>query len=213
MDVLATYVRLQAPRKPNKRLKWRADPPLKPDIQAILTVIARRSLHHINPAVGQPAVERGPIDLHGTDLRGADLAGANLAGANLRRALLGGANLMEANLGGASLQEADLEGAELERADLGDADLTATTGLRQDQLDRALGTPLTQLPNQQNLARPADWMSTREVQKETRLEQYADYHQEQLNTQYNEAILYAQQEPQEGSREKSAPVEQNNENK
>ncbi len=83
MEVFSTYVRTHAPRMPEKEDESAGSP--KPDIQALLTVIGRRSVYH-------KEVEYGPIDLHATDLSGAnlleaDLSGANLSGANLSNAI------------------------------------------------------------------------------------------------------------------------------
>jgi Pentapeptide repeats (8 copies) len=78
MEVLTTYIRTDAGWWEGK--DWREDLG-KPDIQAILTVIGRRSVYHRD-------VEYGPIDLHHTNLPDVDLAGANLSGANLSTANL-----------------------------------------------------------------------------------------------------------------------------
>ena len=126
----------------------------RPDVQAALTVVARRD----------PAPDFGSIDLTGAVLRRADLVGANLTGplvrgtihsgakavaadldgkvrfgaklagadlsdANLTGALLTGAlltcaNLSDANLAGAHLRGADLNGANLAGAHLRGADLS-----------------------------------------------------------------------------------------
>jgi len=70
---------------------------LSPDIQAIMTVIRRRTRYY-------GGGESEPLDLHGADLR---------------RAGLRGANLQRVNLLGANLQEADLREANFQGADLG----------------------------------------------------------------------------------------------
>ncbi len=112
MEVLTTYVRTHSPRKDEEKLEQGQAPTLDPEIQAILTVIGRRSGYHSD-------VEYGPIDLNGTDLRTAFLLEANLENANLQGANLHGANLQGAKLGGAYLRGADLQGANLTGADLG----------------------------------------------------------------------------------------------
>jgi hypothetical protein len=135
MEVLCAYLR--------ERAAWdagHAQPPRLPtDVQAVLTVLGRRTLAH---------EEQTPfrLDLRRTDLRGADLNGVNLdraqlfeahleaatmqatrlAHADLRGAWLNNADLVEADLRGADLREAHLEGtymveARLEGADLGGA--------------------------------------------------------------------------------------------
>jgi len=90
-------------------------------------------------------------DLQGADLQGADLQGAILQDAKLRYANLLGANLLGANLLGADLLEADLLGANLQEAILDEAILHGALlqyahGLTQDQLEAALGTEDTTLP-------------------------------------------------------------------
>jgi uncharacterized protein YjbI with pentapeptide repeats len=85
------------------------------DIQAVLTVLTRRSLEHEE--------ENQRINLRGADLSGADLRGADLSWADLRGADLRGANLREAKLYWADLDRADLRKAKLYRADLRDAAL------------------------------------------------------------------------------------------
>jgi uncharacterized protein YjbI with pentapeptide repeats len=114
MEVLTTYVRTHAPRKPLEREEYTSP---KPDIQAILTVIGRRSVHHTD-------VEYGRIDLHDTGLTGALLAEANLLEANLSGVNLLGADLSGANLSGANLSGADLSGALLTEVNLLGANLS-----------------------------------------------------------------------------------------
>jgi hypothetical protein len=153
MEVLTSYVRRHAAREPEKDPKA-AYP--EPDIQAILTVIGRRSVYHRDIEYGP--IEYGPIDLHATDLvsanlRNADLGGAKLREANLSEAILEetnllradlrganlvGADLQEANLHGANLQEANLRGAGLEAADLSRANLYNANLLRADLLRASL---------------------------------------------------------------------------
>jgi uncharacterized protein YjbI with pentapeptide repeats len=111
MEVLTTYVRTHAPLNHEKDDEH-AYP--DPDIQAILTVIGRRSVHHRD-------VEYGPIDLHATDLesanlRSADLRGAKLREANLSEAILEETTLREANLQDTNLRRANLQGAKLQEA-------------------------------------------------------------------------------------------------
>jgi Pentapeptide repeats (8 copies) len=114
MEVLTTYIRQHAPRKPDKGSSEEEISSPDPNIQAILTVIGRRSIHHRE-------VEYGQVDLHSTDLRRADLKGADLKGANLWDA-----NLQDANLQDANFQGANLQGAAVQRAYLKGAYLQGT---------------------------------------------------------------------------------------
>ena len=105
--------------------------PIKADVQAAVTVLARRP----------ERAEAGPIDLRDTDFRGvrarsgrlgaillgtrldhADLGEVDLQGARLRAATLERAWLRAAKLQGASLRSANLRGAYLCEADLRNTD-------------------------------------------------------------------------------------------
>jgi uncharacterized protein YjbI with pentapeptide repeats len=108
MEVLTAFIREHPPEKDTSK------PP--PDIQAILTVIGRRT------STWQDG-EMLPIDLHAAQLGTADLQGAKFAEANLQRADLQEANLQRANLQRADLQEANLQRANLQRANLQRANL------------------------------------------------------------------------------------------
>jgi Pentapeptide repeats (8 copies) len=128
MEVLTAFVRQHA--------LWTGGAPeatVRPDIQAILSVLGRRERSY-----GQGENQR--LDLSATDLRGALLADANLSGANLKLAHFENANLSRARLNGAqlsgarfnensvltgaSLRDCDLRGASLKGADVTDADFT-----------------------------------------------------------------------------------------
>jgi uncharacterized protein YjbI with pentapeptide repeats len=134
----ATVTMAQPPAEPKTDEKKK--PELPKDIQAILTVIARRLYSDKDEKEGKQ------IDLRNTDLRGADLAkkGAeeinlkkvNFAGANLSDAKLMSANLQEANLSSAQLQGAGLREAQLQGADLSSAQLQGAD-LRLAQLQGA----------------------------------------------------------------------------
>ena len=108
MEVLTAYIRQHAPQQIGKDSSEDGPPAghdnPKPDIQAILSVIGRRSEYHTNREV-----EPGPIDLSGSNLRGANLRGAILSASDLSRA-----NLREADLREATLYRTILEGARLE---------------------------------------------------------------------------------------------------
>jgi len=88
------------------------------DVQAIATVIGRRSIER----------DQGLLNVANVDLAGADLFDAHLEKADLRRAHLedanlNGAHLGEADLGDAILPGANLAGANLRLAHLGEGDL------------------------------------------------------------------------------------------
>jgi Pentapeptide repeats (8 copies) len=150
MEVLTAYVRQHAHWRPEERQGDKADaavekkpveesrgesettevPTPGPDVQAIMTVLRRRTRffgREYEPLdLGETrlsGVRLSGADLSGADLSGADLSGANLSGANLSRADLSGARLWEADLVHASLWEANLSGAFLQRANLSDARL------------------------------------------------------------------------------------------
>jgi hypothetical protein len=125
IEALSAFIRTSAPRPPQP-----ANCPeqrVTVDIQAALTVLARRDPTHDN---------RTRIDLSGSclvlsNLPGADLRDASLSGADLRDANLPGTNLHSASLGGADLRGADLthtnlSGASLHGANLSGADLSTT---------------------------------------------------------------------------------------
>jgi hypothetical protein len=118
-DLLAAYVRRNAPWPPDPASPFPADFPLDqlphlsvraPDIQAIMTVLGRRT-----PSPSHPAAWIS-LDLARTDLRRSALVGANLHRARLRGASLARAWLFKADLGGVDLREADLRDAKLREA-------------------------------------------------------------------------------------------------
>jgi len=143
MEVLTAYVRENAAWSDDRYIPSESVP-LATDIQAVLTVLNRRTREW----------DKGrSLDLQRTDLRQAHLEGVHLEGANLfavhlegamltgahlkmaflsaarlrgarlSQAHLEGANLMSAHLDPTSLVEAHLEGARLEGASLKGADL------------------------------------------------------------------------------------------
>jgi hypothetical protein len=121
MQVFSSYVRETTKRSHAE--------PVAPEVQAILTMIARRTVEN--------EAEDDRIDLSD-----AYLPGVNLHGAQLERVRLDGANLSGATLDGALLRGATFSGAVLEdaylrNADLRDCDLTAAN-LRQASLRYAL---------------------------------------------------------------------------
>jgi len=124
MEVLTAYVRATA-IQPEFAVFPDDDPRRKPapDVQAILTVIARRDVARI-------ASEAQPIDLSGTDLRGAYLAGAHLENAMLNRAWLDQSDLTDAHLQNALLKGTRFEKAEMSRTNLSNARLNHAVLLR-----------------------------------------------------------------------------------
>jgi hypothetical protein len=125
-DILAAYARKQAPWPPDPNRPYPEDFPIDqlphlavraPDIQAILTVLGRRT-----PSPPHRAAWIS-LDLPRTDLRRSDLMGADLQRARLRGASLARAWMFKADRRGADLREADLRGAGLRPAI---ADLTTS---------------------------------------------------------------------------------------
>jgi hypothetical protein len=162
--------------------KTRTVAPATMDIQAVLTVLGRRSAE----ARKQDEAAKRRLNLIGTNLRRTNLEGAtleramlweaNLQGANLKKACLQGAELWgarldallveadlrgarlnEAHLVGAYLQDAYLQDAWLHRAHLEGANLDGAVGLTQEQLDQAFGDDRTFLPWGTGLTQPAHW--------------------------------------------------------
>ncbi|WP_445634698.1 hypothetical protein NSTC745_06536 [Nostoc sp. DSM 114161] len=118
MDILASFIRKNASDTPQKQHLCNPPAKVRRDIQAALTVIARRDVNQ-DP-------ENEQLDLSHTDIRGANLNQANLEQINLYQANLAGANLKEANLEGAILSAANLERANLYSANLKGAILSAS---------------------------------------------------------------------------------------
>jgi DnaJ-domain-containing protein 1 len=103
----------------------------------------------------------GPINFSLTEFRRArldqaTLTEANLMGAVLTEADLGDARLEKADLRGANLSEANLSRARLEGANLCGANLRLARGLKQAQIDQAIGDRRTGLPA--DLTRPKAWL-------------------------------------------------------
>ncbi|MBW4457076.1 MAG: pentapeptide repeat-containing protein [Nostoc indistinguendum CM1-VF10] len=117
MDILTTFVRANSPCMLQEEITSNSTVKIRTDIQAALTVIARRNTNK--------DLENEQIDLSHTDMRGVNLKGANLEQANLYQVNLSGANLRKANLAGAILSAANLEGADLTGANLKGAILSA----------------------------------------------------------------------------------------
>ncbi|HEY3682362.1 MAG TPA: pentapeptide repeat-containing protein [Streptosporangiaceae bacterium] len=133
MDVLATFVREHTrPGRNNDHragtvpARWTAtpasadvgDPVPAADIQAALTVLARRIIGHDSRRIALTGAHLNGADLSSVNLDGADLSGVSMNGANLRGARLNGVNLRGAHLRAAHLEGANLEGANLNGTDL-----------------------------------------------------------------------------------------------
>src|SRR5215813_5680855 len=136
MEVLTAYVREHAQWTEATPGSEESSAEARPavDIQAVLTVLSRRSQWYQNG-------ELQCLDLRQTDLRRANLPsahleGASFGGAHLERANLGEAHLEAAALGGAHLERANLFAAHLEGANLGAAHLERAS-LGEAHLERA----------------------------------------------------------------------------
>jgi hypothetical protein len=121
MEILTAYVREHPPWKECKEevspqeaqlsQNHQSPPRLTTDIQAILTVLGRRTRTYRHG-------EDLPLNLNGTYLWGVDLKHAHIEGAHLMGAYLGKAILYRAHLEEALLVNAHREGAHLEEAHL-----------------------------------------------------------------------------------------------
>ena len=149
-------------------------PPIREDVQAIMTALDRRNKKQRKVEKEQPKIEIY-VDLNGANLSGArlyhaDLSGAMLRSANLSGAKLDGADLSKAWLEGANLSgawlrsaknwadvrpptPANLSGARLDGANLSGAVLMGARGLTQAQLDGAVADP----NNPPKIDKPLEW--------------------------------------------------------
>jgi uncharacterized protein YjbI with pentapeptide repeats len=118
MEVLAALIREHSREQwpPAEDGAEPAERATRPDVQAAVTVMGRRTIGH----------DKQPINLAAANLTRADLADARLGGANLARVNLTYADLDRADLASTYLALADLTGADLDRADLTGTDLTGT---------------------------------------------------------------------------------------
>lgn len=191
MEILTAYVRQHAPwaqeeEKAEENSNEESMPAEvqspDPDIQAIMTVLRRRTrtfghgepepLNLVETNLTGVDISEANLTgayLWGADLRSAELSGANLAGAKLlgvsllRRADLLGANLTGANLTGADLSEVNLSemnlwGVILSGANLSGANLAGATGLTQEQINQAYGDDATVLP--EGFVHPEHWIKS-----------------------------------------------------
>ena len=105
-----------------------------PDIQAILTVLGRRT--RILRKGEEQRLDLSHTDLSRAALRGAQLQEAILYGVQLQGAALGRAQLRGADLGDAQLQGVDLRNTQLQGADLQGAQLEGAKNLTVERLSR-----------------------------------------------------------------------------
>ncbi|AFY32442.1 pentapeptide repeat-containing protein [Calothrix sp. PCC 7507] len=117
MEILTKFVRNHASHLPQTDNQLDLSSTICIDIQAALTVIARRDTKQ-DP-------ENEQLDLSHTNMMGANLCGASLENTNLYQANLSGADLRGANLYGAILTAANLKGANLSGANLAKAIFSA----------------------------------------------------------------------------------------
>jgi hypothetical protein len=121
MEILSNYVRAHAPWPPTAP-EPATTPRPKHDIQAILTVLGRRTRPY-GSYYSEVGIGGQPPNLRSTDLRGADLRKARFEGAVLWEVHLEHADLWMAYLDKAELIKAHLDDAELPSASLQEADL------------------------------------------------------------------------------------------
>jgi uncharacterized protein YjbI with pentapeptide repeats len=113
-EVLTTYVRQHAAADPKTSAKR---PPVDklseraPDLQAIMTVLGRRT-----SAATDPPLDFSGVDLSGVNLVGADLPRVHFDEAQLQGAEFDGAQLQDASFVGADLAGAVFDDAQLQRA-------------------------------------------------------------------------------------------------
>jgi len=122
---------------------------LPTDIRAILDVLKRREEENVSKEHRVLSLDLREANLYGVNLRGVNLSGADLQDVNLSGANLLGANFQEANLQDVNLSGANFSGAR---------------GLKQRQIEQAIGSNVTQLPK--GLTRPDLWSERIEEQQE-----------------------------------------------
>jgi uncharacterized protein YjbI with pentapeptide repeats len=130
MQILAAFVRTATPWKPNGEEQGSPPPeeipPLREDVQTILTVIGRRQ--HIYEKTGEVPLDLGKADLRKADLTDGHFEWVDLTGAHLEHARLVGTRAWF--LTQAHLEHAWLERARLQHADCSWANLTDAWGER-----------------------------------------------------------------------------------
>jgi Pentapeptide repeats (8 copies) len=163
MEILTAYVRQNAGWRVEMEQSQSTASDLHADIQAILTVIGRRSLTfengetqrldlsatNLNWAVLNQANLNGMVmnlvHLENAQLKGAKLRDAKLLDARFSEAFLEGADFYKADLRGAKLYKALMQGTILTGADLRGADLREAIDLTQQQIDTATTDASTQV--------------------------------------------------------------------
>jgi uncharacterized protein YjbI with pentapeptide repeats len=179
MEVMTAYVRQHAPWPPQKaqegtegeevlerglegdsgstnRIERVAVSAPDPDIQAIATVLGRRTRDflHREDRLDLYNTNLSGVDLFGAPLRSANLWDTNFSGAGLMSADLAWAHLWRANLSRADLSYANLSGADLSGADLSGADLTGANLSRRDpDYERVYGVDYSDVSEGANLSR------------------------------------------------------------
>lgn len=200
MEVLASYVRENAPWPPKKDAtptsasSGAATPnetaekttalhpePVRVDVQASLNVLGRRDDSVSNTA-------RLRLDLRNTNLSRIELFEADLSNASFHNADLSNATIVKADLSGADFLGADLYGAKLVGADLSGADflgahlhgtwlyrakLEGVTNLTQEQLNWTIADAATTQPPE-GLDPPASWSKGHEEQTNTIIERLTE---------------------------------------
>jgi hypothetical protein len=178
MEVLTAYVRQHAPWPPQRAqgdteenearergleedlglangVKRVAVSVPDPDIQAIATVLGRRTRDFLQ---GEDRLDLYNTNFSGVDLFGAPLRSANLWDTNFSEATLMSADLAWAHLQGANLSRADLSyanlsGADLSSADFSGADLTGANLSRRDpDYERVYGMDYSDVSEGANLS-------------------------------------------------------------
>jgi hypothetical protein len=123
MEVLTAFVRDHSPEQwpvPDVHVVGVRPPrrQMRPDIQAAITVIGRRTIRYDSQPINLIDAHLGGAHLGGANLDGAALTDADLTGADLSAADLTGAHLYDAALTDADLTSAHLSGANFFGADL-----------------------------------------------------------------------------------------------
>jgi hypothetical protein len=187
IEVLCAFTRTHAPR-PIILSAFPVDPS-SPDVQAAVTVLARRPNPHLSrnqrldlsgTLLGLPnaALRRAHLArayLGSANLTDADLVDAGLTGAELGNANLDYADLTGADLTDASLHRADLTGADLADADLTGADLTGAYLARAHLADASLtGAQLTGADQTGVIGLTAEQLAGAQLDARTRLPDRVD---------------------------------------